>query len=73
MIMSGNLQTMIMSRLNDELDLGVEQLQSAPTLWELANAVGRPVNRDNLNNKEGQTESTPDKYYFTWTTKGVRC
>ena len=57
---------MIMSRLNDELDLGVEQLQSAPTLWELANAVGRPVNRESLNNREVQTESTPVvKYYLT--------
>ena len=30
--------------------------------------------RENLDDKEGQTDSTPvDKYQFTWTTKGVRC
>ena len=29
--------------------------------------------RENLNNREGQTDSTSvDKYYYTWTTKGVR-
>ena len=30
--------------------------------------------RQNLNNREEQTDSTPvDKYHFSWTTKGVRC
>ena len=30
--------------------------------------------RENLNNKEGETYSTPvDKYQFNWPTKGVRC
>jgi len=39
----GTVVAVVLPRLNDELDLGVEQLQSAPTLWELANAVGRPL------------------------------
>ena len=30
--------------------------------------------RENLDNREGQTDCRPvDKYHFTWTTKGVRC
>ena len=30
--------------------------------------------RENLNDREGQSMSTPvDKYPFTWTTQGVRC
>ena len=30
--------------------------------------------RENLANREGQTDRKhSDKYYFTWTTKGVRC
>ena len=33
----------------------------------------RRIPRDNLNSREGQTDSTPvDKYNFPWTTKGVR-
>ena len=34
----------------------------------------RHVSRENLDNREGQTDSRPvEKYIFTWTTKGVRC
>ena len=30
--------------------------------------------RANLDNRQGQPDSTPvDKYSFTWTTKDVRC
>ena len=33
----------------------------------------RELKRDNVNNREGQPDSTPvGKYHFTWTTKGVR-
>ena len=33
------------------------------------------TSRENLENREGQTDSTPlvEKYHCTWTTKGVRC
>ena len=45
----------------------------------VVNISGNPVKRsietrENLGNREGQTDYTPvDKYQFTWTSKGVRC
>ena len=36
--------------------------------------VDTELTRENLNNREGQTESKPvDRCYFTRTEKGVRC
>ena len=44
------------------------------TSEEIVNRCISIWDRENLYNREGQTDSTPvDEYHFTWTTKGVRC
>ena len=62
-------------------DVSVAWIRKVPDSWLIKHVNQSPnthsyrnVFSENLDNREGQTDSTAvDKSYFTWTEKGVRC